>query len=359
MDQRSALNSRQTDSRRSFLKTAGAAVAGSFFTPAILGAEDKAGSKPPVLGEGAFQYEVIHNWGEVPKHIQWGETHGVCVDSAGLIYIKHRSKTKTPMDAIVVFDPAGKFVRSFGKEYHGGGHGIDVRKEGSDEFLYLSDTKHGVVAKTSLSGEVVWTIGRPAAPEHYTDTKQRYSPTNIAFAPDGGFYVGDGYGSHFIHKYTKEGKPEFYWGGSGTEPGKMKTPHGMWLDERDGTPKIAVCDRANHRLQYFSLDGKHLGFVNTVSFPADIDIQGDIMVVSDLHARVTVFDKQNQVITHLGYDQDWTNKVLDGFKVRTQPETWQAGRFVHPHDACFDQAGNLFVTEWVSTGRVSKLKKLS
>ncbi|HAW30511.1 MAG TPA: peptidase, partial [Planctomycetaceae bacterium] len=41
------------------------------------------------------------------------------------------------------------------------------------------------------------------------DTKQRYSPTNIAFAPDGGFYVGDGYGSHFIHKYTKEGKPEF------------------------------------------------------------------------------------------------------------------------------------------------------
>ncbi|HAW26814.1 MAG TPA: peptidase, partial [Planctomycetaceae bacterium] len=103
--------------RRSFLKTAGAAVAGSFFTPAILGAEDKAGSKPPVLGEGAFQYEAIHNWGEVPKHIQWGETHGVCVDSAGLIYIKHRSKTKTPMDAIVVFDPAGKFVRSFGKEY--------------------------------------------------------------------------------------------------------------------------------------------------------------------------------------------------------------------------------------------------
>jgi len=84
MDQRSALNSRQTDSRRSFLKVAGAAVAGSFFAPAILGAEDKAGTKPPILGEGAFQYEAIHNWGDVPKHIQWGETHGVCLYQASL-----------------------------------------------------------------------------------------------------------------------------------------------------------------------------------------------------------------------------------------------------------------------------------
>lgn len=359
MTQHSASRLSRSGSRRSFLKTAGAVVAGSFFAPAILGAADKAGTKSPVIGEGAFQYEVTHGWGEVPKHIQWGETHGVCVDESGLIYIKHRSHAKTPMDAIVVFDPQGKFVRSFGKEYHGGGHGIDVRKEGNEEFLYLSDTKHGIVAKTNLTGEVVWTIGRPEAPEHYKNVKHRYSPTNIAFAPDGGFYVGDGYGSHFIHKYNSEGKSEFHWGGSGTQPGKMKTPHGMWLDTRDGTPKIAVCDRANHRLQYFSLDGKHLGFVNTVSFPADIDIQGDIMVVSDLHARVTLFDKNNQVITHLGYDQDWTNQVLDGFKIRKQPGKWAAGRFVHPHDACFDQAGNIFVTEWVSTGRISKLKKLS
>ena len=59
----------------------------------------------------------------------------MAVDEAGLIYIKHRagaSKPKTPgeaQDTIVVFDPAGKFVRSFGKEYHGGGHGIDIREE--------------------------------------------------------------------------------------------------------------------------------------------------------------------------------------------------------------------------------------
>ena len=44
------------------------------------------------------------------------------------------------MDTVLVFDPKGKFVRSFGKEWHGGGHGIEIRKEGSEEFIYLSNT---------------------------------------------------------------------------------------------------------------------------------------------------------------------------------------------------------------------------
>lgn len=139
-------------SRRSFLKATGAATLGSSLVPAILNASDKAGTKLPVIGEGPYRYEAIHGWGQVPAHIQWGETHGVAIDESGLVYIKHRSTTKEPMDAIVVFDPDGKFVRSFGKQYHGGGHGIDLRKEDGEQFLYLSDIKNGIVAKTSLKG---------------------------------------------------------------------------------------------------------------------------------------------------------------------------------------------------------------
>ena len=66
------------------------------------------------------------------------------------------------MDAIVVFDPAGKFVRTFGKEYHGGGHGIDIRKEGGEEFLYLCDVKHGLVTKTDAQGRARLDEGPPA-----------------------------------------------------------------------------------------------------------------------------------------------------------------------------------------------------
>ena len=50
----------------------------------------------------------------------------------------------------------GRYVRSFGKDLHKGGHGIDVRKEGNEEFLYLCDITHRHVIKTTLKGEVIW-----------------------------------------------------------------------------------------------------------------------------------------------------------------------------------------------------------
>ncbi len=260
----------------------------------------------------------------------WGETHGVTIDETGLIYIKHRNYAKHPMDAIVVFDPQGKFVRSFGKEFHRGGHGIDVRKEGNEEFLYLCDVQHGIVAKTTLKGEHVWVKWTPEEPGVYSD-KAKYSPTNVAFAADGGFYIGDGYGSSYIHQYDKHAKWVRTWGGFGDAPGKMKTPHGLWLDNRPGRePSLVVADRANARLQYFTLDGKHIGYVHEVSFPAHFDLRGEVMMVPDLHARVSLFDPVNKVIAHLGYDPAWTKQVLaDDFKMRRTPQA-MAGREIHP-----------------------------
>lgn len=346
--------------RRTFIKTAGAAAVTATVGPTILNATNKSGSKRARVGEGEFTFECHHGWGEVPDHVVWGDTHGVTVDEEGLVYVKHRSHAKEPMDAIVVFDQNGKCVRSFGKEYHKFGHGIDIRKEGNEEFLYLSNIQLGTVVKATLKGEKVWEIGRPNKPGHYGDPKAKYAPTNLCFAPDGGIYVGDGYGSNYIHKYDKNGDYEFSWGGTGSEPGKMKTPHGIWIDERaDGEPTLVVADRANFRMQYFDLKGKHLGFLDTVSFPADIDIQGDIMMVPDLHARITLFDKNNKVITHLGYAEEWTEKAkANKFEMRRTPSMWKDGRFVHPHDACFDKTGNIYVAEWVATGRVSFLKKV-
>ncbi|MHC5536982.1 NHL repeat-containing protein [Singulisphaera rosea] len=347
-------------SRRDFIKSAGIAVAGTSLAPAFVGAQDKSGSKNPIIGEGRYRYEVIHGWGELPDGFHWGETHGVAIDADGLIYIKHRSKTPTPVDAVVVFDPQGRYVRSFGKEYHGGGHGIDLRKEGQQEYLYLSDVAHGIVVKTNLLGEPAWTKGRPPEPGVYDDPSAKYSPTNVAFAPDGGFYIADGYGSNYIHQYDKSDQWVRTFGGTGDEAGKFKTPHGLWLDDRPGrVPSLVVADRANNRLQYMTTDGKHLRFDKDVSFPAHFDIRGDILLCPDLHARITLFDNENQVLSHLGYDPEWTKFVLDGFKVRADPSLWQPGKFVHPHDACFDKDGNIYVVEWVPTGRVSKLRWLA
>ena len=348
-------------SRRAFLRsTAGIVMAGAV-GPTILNAADKSGAKLPIVGTGAHRYEAMHGWGQLPGHVVWGETHGVAIDQAGLIYIKHRATTPEPMDAIVVFDSQGKFVRSFGKQYHRGGHGIDIRTEDGQQFLYLCDIENRLVAKTTLTGEPVWTMSFPEQPGLYEKIEQ-FRPTNVAFAPDGGFYVADGYGSHYIHQYDRNAKWVRTWGGAGTEEGKMRTPHGIWLDDRPGRDAaLVVADRANARLQYFTLDGKFQSITEGVSFPAHFDIRGSELLVPDLHARVTIMDRDNNVITHLGYDQAWTDRVLGGgkFEVRRTPQQWESGRFIHPHDACYDETGNIFVVEWVPTGRVTKLRHVS
>ena len=361
---------RPTDSsRRTFLKAMGASALAAPLAPSFVSAAaDDSASKTPVIGEGEFRYECHHNWGQVPSHIHYFETHGVAIDKAGHVYITHRgggakpSSSAMAQDTIVVFDPDGKFVRSFGKAFHGGGHGIDIREENGQEFLYLALMMPvDLVVKTDLKGEVVWIKERKdlAQTHKYDDAKAPFAPTNIAFAPDGGFYVADGYGSNYIHQYDKSANWVRTWGGTGKENGKFHTPHGIWLDNRPGhDPAIVVADRANARLQSFTLDGTFLRIDEGVSFPAHFDIRGDVLLVPDLHARITLMDKDNKVITHLGYDPDWTKRVLDGFKMRQKPEACEPGRFLHPHDACFDKDGNIFVAEWVATGRISKLRKV-
>jgi hypothetical protein len=346
--------------RRTFLKqTAAGATTLAGGGPTLLFAADDASRARPVIGRGEHRYECDHHWGQLPDHLQWQTTHGVTIDDDGFIYIKQQGHGDKPaMDTILVFDPTGRFVRSFGKEYHRGGHGIDIRREGGEQFLYLSDTHNRQVVKTTLKGEVVWKLEYPQEAGVY-QKKEQYSPTNVAFAPDGGFYIGDGYGSHYIHQYDKNGRWVRTWGGEGTEPGKMKTPHGIWLDDRTGrVPSLVVADRANARLQYFTLDGKHMGFVPGLLYPAHFDTRGDVLLVPDLHARVSLFDRNNMPIVHLGDDAAWIAEVKK-FQVRGDPKRWQPGKFVHPHDACFDRDGNIFVVEWVQTGRVTKLRQVS
>src|SRR5262249_3181189 len=161
--------------RRKFLTTSGAAaVAAATISngPIILGAEDKAGTDNPTIGVEGHKYQCFHNWGELPNDYTWQTTHNVAIDSEGLIYITHQGVGKK-MDTVLVFDPKGKFVRSFGQEFHGGGHGIEIRKEGSDEFCYLSNTwtPELKVLKTDLKGKVIWKMGRPENME-YEDKKK-------------------------------------------------------------------------------------------------------------------------------------------------------------------------------------------
>jgi hypothetical protein len=111
--------------RREFLATAAATP---ILSPVLLGMQDKGGTKAPVLGSGAFTYEAIHDWGELPPRIKWGNTHGVVEDSQGNIYVHHTvHATSDSADTMVVFDGKGRFIRSWGSDFKGVAHGLHSR----------------------------------------------------------------------------------------------------------------------------------------------------------------------------------------------------------------------------------------
>ena len=347
-------------SRRSFMQALGAAGAAAAGGPVILHATNKSGSKRPVVGTGDHTYEVYHDWGELPASIQYGNTHGVCEDSQGHIYIHHTVNAASERrDSMVVFDRMGRFVRSWGREFDGGAHGLHIRTEGGQEFLYLCDTKRAVVVKATTSGEVVWTLGYPKESAQYTldaDGKPatKYSPTNVAIAPNGDVYVGDGYGSSYINQYDQHGKYIRTFGGKGTAAGQLDCPHGLIVDERGTAPVLLVADRGNRRLQSFSLDGKHLAFYQGTNAPCHFHPRTGVMVVPDLFARVTLIDAANVPIVHLGDNGvDSWKELREGSRDR-----FPNGKFVCPHGAIFDREGNIFVVEWVEVGRVTKLKRV-
>jgi len=350
--------------RRSFLITAAAAAS----APAFLRATDKAGSNPPILGQGQHQYEAIHDWGELPRTIKYGNTHGVCEDSQGNIYIHHTVHAASEsLDTMVVFDEKGKFIRSWGRQFKGGAHGLTLRKEGSEDFLYLCDYEHGIVTKRTLKGEEVFTLGYPAESEAYKPKDKSstvaYRPTNVAIAPNGDIYVGDGYGSSFINQYNQKGEYIRTFGGLGKGDDQIDCPHGLWVDTRGvetskDAPLLVVTDRGNSRLQRFTLEGKHVdSILGTSKMPCNLHERNGDVVIPDLLSKVIVIDRKNNVVATLGESEysreDWS-------AVRNQaPGTFVPGRFVCPHGACFDHAGNIFVVEWVESGRVTKLRRVA
>jgi hypothetical protein len=351
--------------RREFLTSAAAA-------PLLLGLQDKSGAKKPVLGEGVHTYEAVHDWGTLPSHIRWGNTHGVVEDSQGNIHIHHTvHATSESADTVVVFDRDGKFIRSWGRQFKGVAHGLELRREGSYEFLYLTVNAanprmtpppgvQAAVVKATLRGEVVWTIAGPPDVDAYRQpnpdgSPKRYNPTNVAIAPNGDVYVGDGYGSYFVNQYNAKGEHIRTFGGRGSAAGQLAEPHGIWIDTRTAVPLLLVADRRNNRLQRFTLEGVHVDFVTGFRLPCHFHEREGIVVIPDLHGRVTLMDRENRIVVHLGDSNApaWNNPL------RIQPrDAFLPGQFICPHGACFDRDGNIFVVEWVEVGRVTKLRKV-
>jgi hypothetical protein len=310
-----------------------------------------AAGKKVVVGQGPHRYEWISDWLKMPSGVSFEHCHGgIVFGSDGRLYLS----TDTD-NTIMVFDSDGKFIKAWGKDYNNGCHGIMIRKEGRQEFLYMTHTRLNKVIKLTTDGELVWTREYPKQVEEYKAATD-YKPTAMAFAPNGDFYVTDGYGKYYVHHYNSQGEYIRSFGGPGSEAGQLSNPHGIWVDTRKrAMPQIVVADRKNNRLQIFTMDGRHIGFVTEgLRLPSNLDQRGEDLVVADLAGRVTILGKDNKLLTHLGDNLDekgrGTNKLLKS--------EFKDGIFIAPHCPRWDKSGNLYIHEWSLAGRLIKLKKI-
>jgi DNA-binding beta-propeller fold protein YncE len=331
--------------RRDFIRTTG-------ITATILLLDSAYAADPIRIGTGEFTYEVYHDWLVPPDTIKYGDTHGLAQDSKGRIYLAHTVHPDSPSkDAICVFDANGKFLTSWGARFAGGAHGLDIRREKDGEYLYHCDIAHHLAVKTDLNGKVIWEKGLPVESKLYKDNMP-FTPTNTAFAPNGDFFIADGYGSSFVHQYDLQGNYIRSLTGADNESGRFRTPHGLYVDKRGKEPLLAIADRGNRRIQYFNLEGKFVKYVTAgMRQPCHFDTREDLMVVPDLDSVVTLLDKDNRVVAQLG----------DGFpsNLRDHPRSdFIPGKFIHPHDTIFLKTGDILVAEWVPIGRVTLLKKV-
>lgn len=303
-----------------------------------------------ILGSGDHTYQWQDQWGRLPDGIAFGYTHGVAEDAQGRIFIHNMSK-----DAVAIFDPDGAFITSWGEEFAEGAHGMHLAREGSDEVLFLADIARKRVYKTTPDGQVLLEIGYPKESGVY-EKPEDFVPTNVAVAPNGDIYVADGYGRSYVHRFHASGAYIQTWGGPGEEPGQMRCPHGVAIDTRGPEPRVLVADRQNVRLQYFTLDGKYLSETkHDLRHPCHFDQRGNELLVPDLFGRLTIFGENDELILHLGDNPGVEGKP--GYPNLPAADR-VPGKFISPHAAMWDRTGNIYVVEWISTGRVTKLQRI-
>jgi hypothetical protein len=343
--------------RRTFLAAGSAAAAGFWIGRS---AEGEA-SEAPIVGTGEHRYRCVHDWGQLPETIVWGITHGVAVGAAGNVYVLHTSRQSNAVkDTVVGFDRAGRFVRSWGEQFLGTAHGFDLVNEDGREVFYITDMARGLF-KTTLDGKVIWHVDRP--PFYAGKHDLKYTPTNVAVSPAGDVYFADGYGSWFIHHYDKAGNYQRTFGGPGDGDGSTIHPHGLFVNARGKEPLVVVAEndpkgKSPGRLHAFTLDCRHHSYLPTpVRSPRHFDRRDGLVVIPDLDAVVTLIDEKDQVVAQLGDGFTTFDEVR---ALRRRPrEAFPAGKFVCPHDAAFDRDGNIYVSEWVDVGRVTKLEKVT
>jgi len=201
----------------------------------------------------------------------------------------------------------------------------------------LNTTTEKNARKTGWRGTP--SLTRNTGPRNETFGRQ----TDIAWLPDGTFFVSDGYEETRVVKFDKDGNFLMEWGQmgeAGTErrPGYFNVVHGIAIDAQR---RVYVNDRSNRRIQVFDENGKfldewYLGDGPTATYHIYMTADQHLWA-SDGHGNFKF------------YQFDLTGRLLQTWGTMT-PE---AGGLWGTHQFSVDQDYNLYTAE-VWGGRPQK-----
>ena len=312
-------------------------------------------------------YDVVDKWPlplalAKPGYI-WGSASGIFAETPNRIFITNRGELKMPeqlpnnwngywgstgqnatsptpefRNCIVIVDATGKVTESWTQwdklfEDGRGPHQVLISPYDPEHNVWVVDDIHHQIFKFTNDGKrLLMTLGE--RDEAGNDDKHFKRPTDIAWLPDGTFFVSDGYGNTRVAKFDKNGKFLMTWGTRGTGPSQFNTPHSIAIDKNR---RVYVADRANNRIQIFDENGKYLDQWPNIMQPYVIRVSDD----QNLWVFSGPLDKM------LKYDLN--GKFLYGWGTHgTSPGLLWA---VHGFSA--DTEGNLYTAE-VFGGRAQK-----
>ena len=348
-------NQRKADrllDRRSLLTLTGAGAVGAFL-PASRATGQNAASPVMQTGNGEWTYKVVEGWGRLPEGKIFGGTHGaIATDRAGLLYVSTQSET-----GVLVYGSDGKLLRTIANDYPEV-HCLAYAVEDGVEYFYATVQKgtpkeNWLVVKMKTDGSVVQKISAPAEAGFATPNAWRI--TAALPAPDGSIWVANGYGDSRIFRFDKAGNYKGSIGSKGKTEGQFDCSHGLAVDHRYDQPLLLVVDRENRRLCHFDFDGK---FVRTITQhlrrPCQVSFYGDYAAVSELEGRTTILDKDNTPVAFLGDNPKKTQWANYKVPLAELP----ANYFSAPHGCFIDSRGDVYISDWNQTGRVTKLQRV-
>jgi peptidylamidoglycolate lyase len=310
-------------------------------------------------------YDLVQGWPLLRAQTGYvrGSQSGVFAESPNRIFLLGRGELKLPAllpasfngtwgslgqmaiaatpelrNCIVVVDASGRLVEAWSQHDHlfaggRGPHRIKINPADPEKHVWVIDDRRQQIFEITNDGKtIVMTLG--IAGMAGNDDKHFGLPTDIAWLPDGSFFVSDGYANTRIVKFDRTGKFLLAWGTKGSGPGEFNLVHSVDVDRNR---RVYVADSYNRRIQVFDENGTFLAQWPDIWRP-------DFVMVSADQSLWIANGASDQLMK---YSLDGTLQYSWGTSGTSPGAMWGI------HQFSVDSAGNLYAAE-TFTGRTQK-----